>query len=88
MYLNVGGVAKDDIFEKRSLVASQLPLTREPRKECEARDSVALIRVGGVVRVDVIYGQGEWDRLNDSKEGIQSPQSRHGKVGFKSNDGL
>ena len=32
MYLNVGGVAKDDVFEKMSLVASQLPLTREPRK--------------------------------------------------------
>ena len=25
------------IFEKMSLVASQLPLTREPRKECGAR---------------------------------------------------
>ena len=42
------------IFEKVCLVASQLPLTREPRKECGARDSVALIRVGGVVRVDIM----------------------------------
>ena len=29
MYLNLGDVAKDDIFEKMSLVASQLPLTRD-----------------------------------------------------------
>ena len=27
------------------LVASQLPLTREPRKECGARDSVTFARV-------------------------------------------
>ena len=33
------------IFEEMSLVASQLPLTREPRKECGARDSITFARV-------------------------------------------
>ena len=32
------------IFEETSLVASQLPLTREPRKECGARDSITFAR--------------------------------------------
>ena len=38
------------IFEEMSLVASQLPLTREPRKECGARDSITFARV---VRVEL-----------------------------------
>ena len=39
------------IFEEMSLVASQLPLTREPRKECEARANGELAMVVGVARV-------------------------------------
>ena len=38
---------RDYIFEKMCLVASQLPLTREPRKECEAKDSVEWTRIEG-----------------------------------------
>ena len=76
MYLNLGDVAKDDIFEKMSLVASQLPLTREPRKECGAKDSAKLAVEVRVARVGVMYRQGERDKLSDSAKGIQSPQSR------------
>ena len=54
MYLNVGGVAKDDVFEKMSLVASQLPLTREPRKECEAKDSAELAWIVKTVRLGAV----------------------------------
>ena len=57
MYLNVGGVAKGYIFEKMSLVASQLPLTREPRKRCGARVNGGLAMVVGMARVGVMYGK-------------------------------
>ena len=56
MYLNLGDVAKDDIFEKMSLVASQLPLTREPRKECGARDSVTLAGIEEVIMLGATGG--------------------------------
>ena len=39
------------IFEGTSLVASQLPLTREARKECEAKDSAELAWVVKTVRL-------------------------------------
>ena len=39
------------IFEEMSLVASQLPLTREPRKECEANGSAELAWIVKTVRL-------------------------------------
>ena len=44
------------IFEEMSLVASQLPLTREPRKECGARDSVTLTRIEEVMMLGATGG--------------------------------
>ena len=58
MCLNVGGVAKGGyIFEKMSLVASQLPLTRELRKRCGTRVNGGLAMVVGVASVGVMYGK-------------------------------
>ena len=37
-----------------SLVASQLPLTREPRKECEAKDSAELAWIVKTVRLGAV----------------------------------
>ena len=45
---------RDYIFEKMSLVASQLPLTREPRKECVARDSAELAWVVKTVSLGAV----------------------------------
>ena len=42
---------RDYIFEKMCLVASQLPLTREPRKECEANGSAELAWIVKTVRL-------------------------------------